>query len=454
MKHLTALLLVVIWLVLATTGIALGQSRPQGIVVSPAKPNLSLNLHLSKECLSPKERLTLKFTLDRAAYVYIYNIDAKGKVWLLFPNGFSPNPWVTKGEHTLPDNNRYSIVIQGPPGIEYIQAIASLRPIPVLQYDSTSKKAFLFLSTKAGAFAAKLDTWLKGNLPQGSWATAWARYGVSLGRLVVTSWPPDAQVYVDDHYQGTTQREEEDELAKIELWLPTGYHRISVAKEGFRSRSQTIYLKPCKTESLVFWLEEPGRVSISSFPSGRSFCRTAMPNGRPTSPSLSGSPGSRRGGSSVWTITPAGGGSWGSGLSSEAAAEEGSMKLDTRDRTSSPCETEAFTAENAEYAESGTGTLMLHLSDLCALCLQPIGPRAENAKESVRMGKRRRTKSTLSDLGGLSECNERARGQRSIICGQEFVTHSKRQRAGFLWTNGSGPPLMPRPGCVAWKWFR
>ncbi len=37
-------------------------------------------------------------------------------------------------------------------------------------------------------------------------------------------------------------------------------------------------------------------------------------------------------------------------------------------KTSSPCETEAFTAENAEHAESGMGTLMLHLSDLCALC--------------------------------------------------------------------------------------
>ncbi|MEA3238547.1 MAG: DUF4384 domain-containing protein [Candidatus Bipolaricaulota bacterium] len=98
MKHLTALLLVVTWLVLATTGIALGQSRPQGIVLSPVKPSLSLDLRLRKECLSPNERLTLEFTLDHAAYVYIYNIDSKGKVWLLFPNGFSRNPRLEKGE--------------------------------------------------------------------------------------------------------------------------------------------------------------------------------------------------------------------------------------------------------------------------------------------------------------------------------------------------------------------
>ena len=31
-------------------------------------------------------------------------------------------------------------------------------------------------------------------------------------------------------------------------------------------------------------------------------------------------------------------------------------------------------------------------------------------------------------LGGLSESSKRAREQRFIICGQEFVTHSKRQK--------------------------
>jgi hypothetical protein len=75
------------------------------------------------------------------------------------------------------------------------------------------------------------------------------------------------------------------------------------------------------------------------------------------------------------------------------------MKLDTRDRTSSPCglrskaggRTEAFTAENVEHAESGMESLMLH----------------------------------LSDLGVLSECNERAREEAyasARVCGLEVVS--------------------------------
>jgi len=40
------------------------------------------------------------------------------------------------------------------------------------------------------------------------------------------------------------------------------------------------------------------------------------------------------------------------------------VKVQTVTQTSSLCKTEAFTAENAEYAESGMGTSILHLSDL------------------------------------------------------------------------------------------
>lgn len=268
MKHLMALRLTVIGLVLATTGIALGQIRPQGIVVSPTKPSLSLDLRLSKDCLSPNERLTLKFTLDRAAYVYIYNIDCKGNVWLLFPNGFSPNAWVNKGEHLLPDSDRYSIVIEGPPGVEYIQGIACLSPIPLLEYDPASRKTFLLLSTKPQALAKDLEAWLTKNLPQGSWATAWVEYGVSVGKLVISSWPPDAEVYVDGRFVGTTQRVSEQGLRIKELWLGSGYHQVQIAKKGFGSRSQTIYLKSCETRRLTFWLERPGTVWLVSQPRG------------------------------------------------------------------------------------------------------------------------------------------------------------------------------------------
>ena len=40
-------------------------------------------------------------------------------------------------------------------------------------------------------------------------------------------------------------------------------------------------------------------------------------------------------------------------------------------------QTEAFTAENAEYAESSMKTLMLYLSDLCALCGKMLETRSQ-----------------------------------------------------------------------------
>ena len=46
-------------------------------------------------------------------------------------------------------------------------------------------------------------------------------------------------------------------------------------------------------------------------------------------------------------------------------------------QTSSSHETEAFTAESAEHAESNIETLMLYLSDLCVLCGKMLETRSQ-----------------------------------------------------------------------------
>ena len=63
------------------------------------------------------------------------------------------------------------------------------------------------MSEDAAAFAKALAAWLEKNLPEGGWATGWAAYGVSLGKLIVRSSPPEARVYIDGHFAGLTHRE-------------------------------------------------------------------------------------------------------------------------------------------------------------------------------------------------------------------------------------------------------
>jgi hypothetical protein len=45
--------------------------------------------------------------------------------------------------------------------------------------------------------------------------------------------------------------------------------------------------------------------------------------------------------------------------------------------------TEAFTAENAEYAENGMKSLMLYLSDLCALCGKMLETRVRTWRQET-----------------------------------------------------------------------
>lgn len=270
MRIRSALVALILCFILPIVALAQDKATPQGLIVEvePAERKISLELRLNRDCFVPKQRATVRFWTDRATYVYIYNIDSKGRVWLLFPNGFSREPWVSKGEHLLPDSDRYSLVIEGPAGVEYIQAIASLYPIPWLEY--RGDKPFRLLSTKAGAgkFSEELERWLKRSLPKGSWAIDWVEYGVSWGKLIVRSWPPEAEVYVDGRFLGMTRSEGEDEPAKLELWLGKGYHHVLLTKEGFGSRSRSIYLGACETEELEFRLERPGRVLIDSRPQG------------------------------------------------------------------------------------------------------------------------------------------------------------------------------------------
>ena len=73
-----------------------GQNIDTALVqVSPAAPALSLDLSLPKSNYQLDEPLTLFYSLNRNAYVYICEADSSGRVSLLFPNYRESNPQVT-----------------------------------------------------------------------------------------------------------------------------------------------------------------------------------------------------------------------------------------------------------------------------------------------------------------------------------------------------------------------
>ncbi len=78
--------------------------------------------------------IRVHFRASGDCYAVIYNVDTQGNVHLLYPYRPLDPHWVEGGrEYVLPaPRSSYDLVVDGPPGIEYIQALASREPFQQL----------------------------------------------------------------------------------------------------------------------------------------------------------------------------------------------------------------------------------------------------------------------------------------------------------------------------------
>ncbi len=79
------------------------------------------------------DKIVLKFRANRDAFVAIYTIDTRGRVNLLFPTNRDGENYIRGGTtYRLPDNSDdFDLVVDGPPGVENIQIIASRERFPI-----------------------------------------------------------------------------------------------------------------------------------------------------------------------------------------------------------------------------------------------------------------------------------------------------------------------------------
>ncbi len=76
------------------------------------------------------DAIRIHFRASQDCYLLLYNVDTEGRVHLLYPGRrFEPH-WVTgRREYVLPGPSAgYDLRVDGPAGVEYVQALASLEP--------------------------------------------------------------------------------------------------------------------------------------------------------------------------------------------------------------------------------------------------------------------------------------------------------------------------------------
>ncbi|MGC9529902.1 MAG: DUF4384 domain-containing protein [Candidatus Bipolaricaulaceae bacterium] len=179
------------WTVIAAVGLlslgALAYDQgvsPLGIEPVPT-PSLSVSVWPERPQYTVGETARVYFYVSRPAYVYIFNVDAAGRVRQLFPNAYSPNPYVNAGTHALPDRPSYQLRVTEPAGTEALQIVASQYPLAVSTGDSGDPFPLLGPTPEAGRAR------LLGLVPEptcGCYATAWARLEV-LPAAGYGAWP-------------------------------------------------------------------------------------------------------------------------------------------------------------------------------------------------------------------------------------------------------------------------
>lgn len=139
MKKFNTIAIAVLMLLLLTAASAVAQ---QGVVPIPKPTNdLEIRVWTNKadgKSFGQGEHIIVYFQANRDCYVTIYDLDTDGDINLLFPLEYNDPCYVEGGRlYTIPDYyDDFELVVQGPPGDEYIQAVASLDPFDVPAWPS------------------------------------------------------------------------------------------------------------------------------------------------------------------------------------------------------------------------------------------------------------------------------------------------------------------------------
>ena len=165
-------------LVVGLSLLAAGQS-PLGLSPAPIEEPLAVQLWVGRASYMEGDSTTVQFTVNRSAYIYLFEIRPDGTVRMLFPNGYSTQNFVSAGSYTLPEG-LYQFPIEGPAGMEHIQIVASLAP---LAFPNPSQaNPYPLVGTNAteavALIQAQIDVLPRSDACGPQWVTAWCSFTV------------------------------------------------------------------------------------------------------------------------------------------------------------------------------------------------------------------------------------------------------------------------------------
>ncbi len=239
-----------VWMAVLALGVlAWGQVEPLGIVIEPpTETGLQVKIWTDKPVYAVGESVKISFSLNRAAYVYIWDIQPDGKVTQIFPNQYEHENYFQAGTYTIPSPGRgYSFRVQPPLGTEWLQIMASTVPIP--QFGGYSEAdPFPLLGTEPQGWQQQVEAQILGLVPEPTQRafdfTSFEIVAVpapAFGTLEVRTTPALAKLYINGIFRGYTPRS---------MNLVPGFHNVLIRKDGYQDYTAQVYIIAGRTRVL------------------------------------------------------------------------------------------------------------------------------------------------------------------------------------------------------------
>ncbi|GGB77700.1 DUF4384 domain-containing protein [Deinococcus soli (ex Cha et al. 2016)] len=196
-SNLTALLALGTAAAISTAG-AQAKISAQSIIVNPTQPDLSVSVRINKDTTGNQnpayridEPISVSTTVNRDAYVYLFNVNPDGSVDQILPNRLSGENFVKANTTTTfpAAGANFTYTVGGPIGQNKVLALASLTPLNLSQISEfkTAQDQFATVKTQGGQTGlAQALSIVVNPLPQNSWVSDTAFYTVAAQNPVST----------------------------------------------------------------------------------------------------------------------------------------------------------------------------------------------------------------------------------------------------------------------------
>ncbi|MEO8426303.1 MAG: DUF4384 domain-containing protein, partial [Verrucomicrobiota bacterium] len=109
------------------------------VSTSPVTPQGARDVAVSEKRGKPGyrigQKIVVSFRASRDCYLTLLNVGTSGKLTVLFPNGLHRDNFVQGGrDYQIPSEDYgFDYELQGPPGVERIKAVATLKKVELLE---------------------------------------------------------------------------------------------------------------------------------------------------------------------------------------------------------------------------------------------------------------------------------------------------------------------------------